>query len=107
MRALPAASVIALATTPEGRGAATVAAAASVDDDRSTRAGATAAVLGGYQPVLDGIRAVAIVMVLLFHTIRRNRSMFASGYLGVDAFFVLSGFLITTLLLQEARAGAM
>ncbi|HZR14181.1 MAG TPA: hypothetical protein VFC33_13135 [Acidimicrobiia bacterium] len=79
MRALPAASVIALATTPEGRGAATVAAAASVDDDRSTRAGATAAVLGGYQPVLDGIRAVAIVMVLLFHTIRRNRSMFASG----------------------------
>ncbi len=106
MRALPAASVIALATTPEGRGAATVAAAASVDDDRSTRAGATAAVLG-YQPVLDGIRAVAIVMVLLFHTIRRNRSMFASGYLGVDAFFVLSGFLITTLLLQEARAGAM
>jgi len=79
-----------------------VAAAAPVDEDRSTRAHATAAVLG-YQPALDGIRAVAIVMVLLFHTIYRNKALFAGGYLGVDAFFVLSGFLITTLLLQEAR----
>ncbi|HEX2296663.1 MAG TPA: acyltransferase [Actinomycetota bacterium] len=51
----------------------------------------------GYHPALDGIRAVAVLLVLTFHT-----SEFPTGgFLGVDVFFVLSGFLITTLLLQE------
>jgi peptidoglycan/LPS O-acetylase OafA/YrhL len=50
----------------------------------------------GYQPALDGLRAVAIALVVCFHYFG-----LAGGYLGVDLFFVLSGFLITTLLLEE------
>jgi peptidoglycan/LPS O-acetylase OafA/YrhL len=50
-----------------------------------------------YWPELDGVRALAIALVLAYHADRR----LAGGILGVDLFFVLSGFLITTLLLQE------
>jgi len=52
----------------------------------------------GYQPALDGIRAVAVVAVVLFHA---GVTWLPGGFLGVDLFFVLSGFLITTLLLEE------
>jgi peptidoglycan/LPS O-acetylase OafA/YrhL len=52
----------------------------------------------GYQPALDGIRAFAVAAVLLYHG---GQSWAVGGYLGVDAFFVLSGFLITTLLVTE------
>jgi peptidoglycan/LPS O-acetylase OafA/YrhL len=56
----------------------------------------------GYRPALDGIRAVAIACVVLNHTF----GFPATGFTGVDVFFVLSGFLITTLLLDEyALAG--
>lgn len=51
-----------------------------------------------YMPALDGIRAIAIMLVLLFHA---NVPVFPGGNLGVDVFFVLSGFLITRLLLLE------
>jgi len=54
----------------------------------------------GYQPALDGVRAVAVIAVLLFHS---GFGFARGGYLGVSAFFTLSGFLITTLLLQEHR----
>ena len=50
----------------------------------------------GYQPALDGLRALAITLVVCFHFFG-----LPGGYLGVDLFFVLSGFLITTLLLEE------
>jgi len=56
-----------------------------------------------YQPGLDGIRAVAIVLVMVFHFSWNGHAIVYGGFLGVDAFFVLSGFLITTLLLQEHR----
>ncbi|MCP2322282.1 peptidoglycan/LPS O-acetylase OafA/YrhL [Hamadaea flava] len=53
-----------------------------------------------YQPPLDGVRALAVLAVLLFHAGVRQ---LPGGFLGVDAFFVLSGFLITSLLLGELR----
>jgi peptidoglycan/LPS O-acetylase OafA/YrhL len=49
-------------------------------------------------PALDGVRGLAVAAVLAFHG---GVSAVAGGYLGVDAFFVLSGFLITSLLLTE------
>ena len=51
-----------------------------------------------YQPALDGLRAFAVGSVMLYHA---SQSWAIGGFLGVDAFFVLSGFLITTLLLTE------
>lgn len=52
----------------------------------------------GYQPALDGVRALAVVAVLLFHG---EVAWMEGGYLGVSVFFTLSGFLITTLLVVE------
>ncbi len=51
-----------------------------------------------YQPALDGIRAIAVVLVLLFHG---GVSWMTGGYVGVSVFFTLSGYLITSLLLAE------
>ena len=52
----------------------------------------------GYRPALDGLRAVAVLAVLVFH---HDPSLLPGGYLGVSLFFTLSGFLITRLLLAE------
>ncbi|QFG67361.1 acyltransferase family protein [Ornithinimicrobium pratense] len=52
----------------------------------------------GNIPGLDGLRAIAVVAVLLFHFLPAT---LPGGFLGVDVFFVVSGFLITTLLLRE------
>src|SRR5687767_13076125 len=51
-----------------------------------------------YEPALDGLRAVAVLAVLLYHG---GATWMRGGFLGVDLFFVLSGYLITTLLLVE------
>ena len=51
-----------------------------------------------YVPALDGVRALAVTAVLCFHG---GWSWATGGFLGVDVFFVLSGYLITTLLLTE------
>ncbi|HMF58215.1 MAG TPA: acyltransferase [Pyrinomonadaceae bacterium] len=53
----------------------------------------------GYHPELDGLRGVSILLVLAHHL--ELWSQWHGGFLGVDIFFVLSGFLITSLLLQE------
>jgi peptidoglycan/LPS O-acetylase OafA/YrhL len=53
-----------------------------------------------YVPALDGLRGVAVAGVLAFHG---GVAVLGGGFLGVDAFFVLSGFLITALLLAEHR----
>jgi peptidoglycan/LPS O-acetylase OafA/YrhL len=52
----------------------------------------------GFRPDVEGLRAIAIVAVLLCHA---GLPIFAGGYVGVDVFFVISGFLITRLLLGE------
>jgi peptidoglycan/LPS O-acetylase OafA/YrhL len=52
----------------------------------------------GYLPGLDGLRALAIIGVLLYHA---GIDWLPGGFLGVDVFFVISGFLITSLILEE------
>ena len=52
---------------------------------------------------IDGLRAVAIIPVVMFHAIIPG---FGSGYVGVDIFFVISGYLITRIIWNEARSGA-
>ena len=54
-----------------------------------------------FNPAFDGLRALAVTLVLGFHAFVPR---FSGGYLGVDVFFVLSGFLISTLLLSELDA---
>ena len=51
-----------------------------------------------FRPDIEGLRAVAVVVVVLFHA---KIARFSGGFVGVDVFFVLSGFLITRLLLRE------
>ncbi len=62
--------------------------------------GATTEPRLSYHPALDGLRAVAVLAVIAYHD---AYAWAAGGFLGVDAFFVLSGFLITTLLVLEFR----
>jgi peptidoglycan/LPS O-acetylase OafA/YrhL len=51
-----------------------------------------------YRPEIDGLRAVAVIPVIFFHL---GFSWMAGGYVGVDIFFVISGFLITLIILKE------
>ncbi|QPE04939.1 acyltransferase [Microbacterium schleiferi] len=53
-------------------------------------------------PGLDGLRALAVILVVVYHLF--PQWWFAGGFIGVDVFFVISGFLITTLLLRERDA---
>ena len=56
---------------------------------------------GEFRPELEGLRAVAVGLVLLYHA---NVPTLGGGYVGVDVFFVLSGFLITGLITRELRS---
>ncbi len=55
-----------------------------------------------YRPDIDGLRAIAVTAVILFHA---HLFPFASGYVGVDIFFVISGYLIGGIILREVRSG--
>jgi peptidoglycan/LPS O-acetylase OafA/YrhL len=60
-----------------------------------------------YRPQLDGLRALAIVMVLVSHfSASRSAALDVLGNMGVQLFFVLSGFLITGILLEQRAAGS-
>jgi peptidoglycan/LPS O-acetylase OafA/YrhL len=55
----------------------------------------------GYRPEIDGLRALAVAVVVLYHAHLKC----PGGYVGVDVFFVISGYLITSLLLRDLQAG--
>lgn len=55
-----------------------------------------------YRPELDGLRALAVLPVILYHA---GFELFSGGYVGVDVFFVISGYLITSIIYREIQAG--
>ena len=55
-----------------------------------------------YRPEVDGLRALAVVPVILFHA---GFAAFAGGFVGVDVFFVISGYLIASIIVEEMRGG--
>lgn len=65
----------------------------------------TAARKLSYRPEIDGLRAVAVIAVILYHAelLIGGRDWFLGGYLGVDVFFVISGYLITRIIYSELK----
>ena len=55
-----------------------------------------------YRPDIDGLRAIAILGVLIFHL---DKIMLPGGFLGVDVFFVISGYLITSIIRRDIESG--
>ncbi len=58
-----------------------------------------------YRPEIDGLRAIAVVAVILYHTqfIIFDTEIFKGGFIGVDIFFVISGYLISSIIIKELK----
>ena len=58
-----------------------------------------------YRPEIDGLRAIAVVSVILYHTqfIIFDTEIFKGGFIGVDIFFVISGYLISSIIIKELK----
>ncbi len=56
-----------------------------------------------YRPAIDGLRAFAVLSVFIFHL---NHSWLPGGFVGVDVFFVISGYLITSIILKDCESGS-
>ena len=59
-----------------------------------------------YRPEIDGLRALAVGVVILYHSKHSffGRDFFSGGFIGVDIFFVISGYLISSLIFKELLA---
>lgn len=55
-----------------------------------------------YRPEIDGLRALAVLPVVIFHA---SPNLLPGGFIGVDIFFVISGFLITRIIANEIETG--
>ena len=56
-----------------------------------------------YRPAIDGLRALAVLSVFIFHL---NHNWLPGGFVGVDVFFVISGYLITSIIFKECKNGS-
>jgi hypothetical protein len=81
----------------------TMAVSELVDSSRPRETNATAKAAERYRPDIDGLRAVAILPVIFFHA---GLGIFSGGFIGVDVFFVISGYLITTIIANDQERGS-